>query len=131
MRWAASYFASLVVFVGVDFLWLSTMVGRVYRPIMGDIALANVNFPPAVAFYGIYPVGLVIFAIAPAVKAGSLPTALLYGALFGVFTYATYDLTNQATLRNWTIQLSLIDMGWGTVLAACAAAVGYLVASWF
>jgi uncharacterized membrane protein len=131
MRWAASYLASLVVFFGVDFLWLSAMVGRVYRPTMGDIALANVNFPPAVAFYGLYPIGLVIFAIAPAVKAGSLPTALLYGALFGFFTYATYDLTSQATLRNWTMQLSLIDMGWGTVLAACAAAVGYLVASWF
>jgi uncharacterized membrane protein len=130
MRWAASYFASLLVFVSVDFLWLSAMVGRVYRPIMGDIALANVNFPPAVGFYGLYPIGLVIFAVVPAMKAESLPTALLYGALFGFFTYATYDLTNQATLRNWTIQLSLIDMGWGTVLAASAAAVGYLVASW-
>jgi uncharacterized membrane protein len=131
MRWAASYLASFVVFFGVDFLWLSAMVGRVYRPTMGDIALANVNFPPAVAFYGLYPIGLVIFAVVPAVKAGSFPTALLYGALFGFFTYATYDLTNQATLRNWTMQLSLIDMGWGTALAACAAAVGFLVASWF
>jgi uncharacterized membrane protein len=131
MRWAASYLASFVVFFGVDFLWLSAMVGRVYRPTMGDIALANVNFPPAIAFYVLYPIGLVTFAIVPAVKAESLPTALLYGALFGFFTYATYDLTNQATLRNWTLQLSLIDMGWGTVLAACAAAVGYLVASWF
>jgi uncharacterized membrane protein len=130
MKWAASYLASLVVFFGVDFLWLSAMVGRVYRPTMGDIALANVNFPPAIAFYGLYPIGLVIFAVAPAVRAGSLPTALLYGALFGFFTYATYDLTNQATLRNWTMQLSLIDMGWGTLLAACAAAVGYLIASW-
>jgi uncharacterized membrane protein len=131
MRWAASYLASFVVFFGVDFLWLSAMVGRVYRPTMGDIALANVNFLPAVAFYGLYPIGLIIFAVVPAVKAESLPTALLYGALFGFFTYATYDLTNQATLRNWTMQLSLIDMGWGTVLAACAAAVGFLVASWF
>ncbi len=130
MRWAASYIASFVVFFGVDFLWLSAMVGRVYRPTMGDIALGNVNFPPGVAFYVLYPIGLVIFAVVPAAKAESLPTALLYGALFGFFTYATYDLTNQATLRNWTMQLSLIDMGWGTVLAACAAAVGFVVASW-
>jgi uncharacterized membrane protein len=131
MRWVASYFASFVVFVGVDFLWLSVMVGRVYRPTMGDIALVNVNFPPAIVFYGLYPIGLLMFAVAPAVKAESLLAALLYGALFGFFTYATYDLTNQATLRNWTMELSLIDMGWGTALAACAAAVGYLVASWF
>jgi uncharacterized membrane protein len=131
MRWVASYFASFVIFVGVDFLWLSAMVGRVYRPTMGDIALANVNFPPAIVFYGLYPIGLLMFAVAPAVKAESLLAALLYGALFGFFTYATYDLTNQATLRNWTMELSLIDMGWGTGLAACAAAVGYLVASWF
>jgi uncharacterized membrane protein len=130
MRWVASYLACFLFFFGVDFLWLSAMVSRVYRPTMGDIALANVNFPPAVAFYALYPIGLLIFAVAPAVKAGSLPTGMLCGALFGFFTYATYDLTNQATLRNWTMQLSLLDIGWGTVLAACAAAVGYLVASW-
>ncbi len=130
MRWVASYLACFVVFVGVDFLWLSAMVGRVYRPTMGDIALANVNFPPAAAFYALYPIGLLTFAVVPAVKAQSLSAALIYGALFGFFSYATYDLTNQATLRNWTMQLSLIDIGWGTVLAACAAAVGYLAASW-
>jgi uncharacterized membrane protein len=130
MRWAATYLACLVAFFGIDFIWLSAMVGRVYRPTMGDIALANVNFPPAVAFYGLYPIGLLIFAVMPAVKAESLAAAVVYGALFGFFTYATYDLTNQATLRNWTVQLSLIDMGWGTVLAACAAVVGYLVANW-
>jgi uncharacterized membrane protein len=130
MRWAASYVASFVVFFGVDFLWLSAMVGRVYRPTMGDIALANVNLPPAIVFYALYPIGLLTFAVAPAVKAESLLAALLYGALFGFFTYATYDLTNQATLRNWTMALSLIDMGWGTALAASAAAVGYLVVSW-
>jgi uncharacterized membrane protein len=73
----------------------------------------------------IYPVGLVIFAINPALKAGSLATALTYGALFGLFSYATYDLTNYATLRNWTFALTFVDMAWGTVLAAFASAASF------
>ena len=85
MRWVASYFASFVVFVGVDFLWLSAMVGRVYRPTMGDIALANVNFPPAIVFYGLYPIGLLTFAVAPAVKAESLAYGASVRRAFRVF----------------------------------------------
>jgi uncharacterized membrane protein len=131
MTYVAAYLASLVVFLGVDMVWLSTMASRIYRPIMGDIALQRANLAPAVAFYVLYPVGLVIFVILPALKAGNIQAALIYGALFGFFTYATYDLTNQATLRNWTLQLSLIDMAWGTVLAAVAAAAGFWVAAKF
>jgi uncharacterized membrane protein len=131
MTYVAAYLASLIVFLGVDMVWLSTMASRVYRPIMGDIALQGANLAPAVAFYVLYPVGLVIFVILPALKAGNIQAALIYGALFGFFTYATYDLTNQATLRNWTLQLSLIDMAWGTVLAAVAAAAGFWVAAKF
>jgi uncharacterized membrane protein len=92
------------------------------------MALSGVNVAPAIAFYILYPIGLVIFAILPGLRSGSMTTALLYGALFGFFTYATYDLTNQATLRNWTIQLTLVDIVWGSVLAAAAAMAGYLIA---
>ncbi len=129
MTYLAAYLVSLVLFVAVDMLWLSTMASRVYRPAMGDIALSGVNLTPAVAFYLLYPVGLVIFVVLPALKGGSIYTALLYGALFGFFTYATYDLTNQATLRNWTLQLSLIDMTWGTLLAASVGAAGFWAAT--
>jgi uncharacterized membrane protein len=93
--------------------------------------VSGVNLPPAIAFYVLYPEGLVIFAIVPALKGGTISTAALYGALFGFFTYATYDLTNQATLRNWTLQLSLVDMAWGTILAAAAAMVGFWAAGKF
>ena len=96
-------------------------------PDVGDIMLAGVNLPAGIAFYLIYPVGLVYFAILPALKSGSLAQAMLGGALFGFFTYMTYDLTNQATLRNWTTQLTLIDAGWGTLLGAIAAAAGFWV----
>jgi uncharacterized membrane protein len=117
-----TYAIAAVTFVAVDMAWLSVMAPRYYKPIMGDIAIAGVNLPPAIAFYAIYPVGLVIFAIAPALKAGSPATALGLGALFGFFTYLTYDLTNQATLRNWTTALTVVDVAWGTVLGGITAA---------
>lgn len=125
MKYLAAYVTALVVFFAVDMAWLATMTKRFYRPVLGDIMASGVNIVPAVVFYGLYPAGLVIFAVAPALKDSSLSTALLYGALFGFFTYATYDLTNHATLRNWTTQLTLVDVIWGTVLASIAATASY------
>jgi uncharacterized membrane protein len=131
IRCGAGYLATFAVFLLADMVWLGTMASRLYRPTLGDIALSGVNLPPAIAFYILYPVGVVIFAILPALKGGNITAALLYGALFGFFTYATYDLTNQATLRNWTLQLTLIDITWGSALAATAAAGGYWIVSRF
>ena len=125
------YVTALVVFLAVDMVWLGIMAPRYYRPIMGDIVLATVNLPAAFVFYVIYPIGLLIFAVYPALKSGSLTTALIYGALFGFFTYATYDLTNQATLRNWTWSLTMVDVAWGSVLAAITAAITFLVLTKF
>lgn len=131
MTYLTAYLSTLVAFVLLDMAWLGTMASRLYRPTLGDIMLANVNLPAGIAFYLIYPVGLVYFAILPALKTGSLGQAMLSGALFGFFTYITYDLTNQATLRNWTTQLTLVDAGWGTLLGAIAAAAGFWVtAKW-
>jgi uncharacterized membrane protein len=129
--YAVGYLTAALVFVLVDMIWLSAMAPRFYKPIMGDIALAGFNFAPAAVFYLIYPVGLMIFAVSPALKGGSLATAAMYGALLGFFSYATYDLTNQATLRNWSLSLTLVDVAWGTVLGAVAAAAGYAAASRF
>ena len=127
MIYVTAYLSTLVVFVFVDMAWLGTMASRLYRPTLGDIMLATVNLPAGIAFYLIYPVGLVYFAILPALKSGSIAQAMLGGALFGFFTYITYDLTNQATLRNWTTQLTLIDAGWGSLLGAIAATAGFWV----
>jgi uncharacterized membrane protein len=129
MTYVAAYIAALALFIGADMVWLGAMVNRVYRPALGDVLIAGVNLPPAIVFYLIYPVGLVIFAVLPALKGGSIATAAMYGALFGFFTYATYDLSNYATLRNWGLSLTLIDMGWGTVLGAISASAGYLLAA--
>jgi uncharacterized membrane protein len=129
LTYATGYLAALLTFVAVDMVWLGTMAPRFYRPTLGDIAVSGVNLPPAILFYAVYPIGLLIFAVNPALKSGSLMTAAVYGALFGFFTYATYDLTNQATLRNWTLQLTLIDIAWGTGLAAFSSIVGFLASS--
>lgn len=131
MMYLTAYFATFTVFVICDMAWLGTMASRLYRPTLGDIMLADVNLPAGVAFYLIYPIGLVIFAVLPALRSGSLAEAAIYGALFGCFTYLTYDLTNQATLRNWTTQLTLIDVGWGTVLGGIAAAAGFWMTAKF
>ena len=129
MPYITAYLTALLTFLLADTAWLGTMAGRFYKPVMGDMLLPKFSVMPAVAFYLLYPVGLVIFAVSPALKVGSLATSVLLGALFGLFTYGTYDLTNQATLRNWTTSLTLIDMGWGGVLGAITAASAFLVTS--
>lgn len=126
-----AYISSLAVFLGCDMIWLGAMASRFYRPLLGDMALEIPRLPPAFAFYALYPVGLVIFCVLPALGGKSAQMALLYGALFGFFTYATYDLSNQATLRNWPLQLTLVDITWGTFLGAIAAFAGYWVANKF
>lgn len=129
--YAIAYICALVAFVAVDFVWLSSMVDRLYRPVLGDLLLTDVNMRAAIAFYLLYPIGLTIFAIAPALKSGDLKTAALWGALFGFFAYGTYDLTNQATLRNWTTTLTLADIAWGTFASAVAATVATWIAGKF
>lgn len=126
-----AYISTLVVFLGCDMVWLGAMASRFYRPSLGDMALTVPRLPPAIVFYAIYPIGLLIFCVLPALSAKSPHSAMLNGALFGFFTYATYDLTNQATLRNWPLQLTLVDVAWGTVLGAAASFIGYWVTNKF
>ena len=125
----AAYAATLALFLIADMAWLGTMVNRVYRPALGDILIEGVNLPPAIVFYLLYPIGVVIFAVMPALKGGTIYTALAHGALFGFFTYATYDLSNQATLRGWPLHVTIIDIAWGTALGAMAASVGFFAAA--
>jgi uncharacterized membrane protein len=127
MMYAVTYLAILLPFGMLDAVWLSLMGPRLYRPTLGDILLTNVNLPAAIAFYLIYPIGILVFATLPALKAGSVGPALIYGALFGLLAYATYDLTNQATLRNWTLQLTLADMAWGAVASGLAGAASFYI----
>ena len=126
---AITYIATAVVFLGIDSIWLSTMGNLLYRPVLGEILQEKFSPLPAVAFYLIYILGILVFAITPAMSTGKWMTALTYGAMFGFFAYATYDLTNQATLKRWSTLLSVVDIGWGTVLTGLSAAAGFVIAS--
>ena len=106
MTYLIAYVATAVVFFALDFLWLGTVANRFYRGQLGPLMAEQVNIPVAAAFYALYVVGLVIFSVAPALATGTWKTALMYGALFGFFAYATYDLTNFATIKGWTAQLA-------------------------
>jgi uncharacterized membrane protein len=123
-----SYAIALVLFAALDIIWLSIMGPALYRPTLGDILAPAVRMGPALAFYLMYPVGLVVFAILPAVKSDSLATALMLGALLCAVTYATYDLTNYATLRNWTLQLTMLDIAYGALMGAVVSGVTYMAA---
>lgn len=131
MSYFSAYVAALVVFILADMAWLTTMVPRLYRPVLGDLLLPGVNVTPAAIFYFLYPVGLVVFAVGPALKSGGILTAAAMGALFGLFTYGTYNLTNHATLRKWSALLSMVDMAWGSILGAITAAVAYWIVARF
>jgi uncharacterized membrane protein len=128
---AIGYLVALVTFVAADMVWLGAMAPRFYRPTLGDIAISGVNLPPAIIFYAMYPIGLLIFAVSPALRSGLLMTAAMYGALFGFFTYATYNLTNYATIRNWTLQLTVVDVTWGAILGAVTSTATVWVLSKF
>jgi uncharacterized membrane protein len=122
----AAYFTSLVVFVGVDFLWLGRMGDAFYRPAMGGMAMDGFRLGPALVFYLLYAFGIGYFAATPALAAQDWRLAAAHGLLFGLVGYGVYDLTNQATLRSWPLALTLVDMSWGAFLTGLAALAGYL-----
>lgn len=119
-----AYFATMAVFFAIDFVWLGTVAKSFYQGQIGPLLLDEFRIGVAVAFYVIYLAGMIFFAVNPALKAQSVATAALYGALFGFFCYATYDFTNLATLKGYTVTVALVDMAWGTVLTGVSAALG-------
>jgi uncharacterized membrane protein len=120
----ALYVISVPIFFVIDMVWLSFVASNFYQQRIGH--LMEINWTAAIIFYFVFLLGLTIFATYPALGSG-WKTAALYGALFGFFTYATYDLTNLATLKDWPLDLVLVDMVWGTVLGASVATVTYLL----
>lgn len=123
------YLMTTLVFFAVDIAWLGFIARDFYRNKLGNVVDVNIHWPAAIVFYLIYIAGILIFAILPALKMGSLQTAIAWGALFGFFTYATYDLTNMATIRKWPLKVVVVDMTWGTILSATVAGVTFWVGS--
>ena len=122
-----AYLVAITLMAALDFVWLSLTADPIYHRALGAVMADKANMSAAVAFYVLYVLGVVIFAIRPALESGDWRTALIYGALFGFFAYGTYDLTNLATLKVWSLKVSLIDMSWGTFITAAAASLGATV----
>ena len=127
---ALLYLITTIAFFALDFIWLSTATSRIYKPYLGDLLAEKPNLAVAAGFYLFYVVGLVALAIVPGLKEGLVVGALWRGALFGLLAYATYDLTNLATIQGWAWQVSVIDMVWGTVLNSVVAVIGYYGGVW-
>ena len=126
-NYIVGYFGAAVVFCLMDFVWLGFIAKNFYRSRMGSLMLAEPKLIPAAAFYILYLLGLLVFAILPAVRAQNFLIAASLGALLGLIAYSCYDLTNLATLKGWSTSLSLVDIAWGIIVSASASSAGYWV----
>ena len=127
MPYLVAYLAVLLVFGILDLSWLGIMGPRLYRPALSDILLSNLRIAPAIVFYLGYPIGVVAFAVSPTFRGGTPQAVFLSGLLFGAIAYGTYDLTNFATLRNWTLQITVVDIVYGALVSAVAAIAAYML----
>lgn len=128
LQYIVAYIAAAVVFVAVDFVWLAVIAQKLYRRELGPLLLEKPLLSAAVPFYLLYLVGAVYFGTRPGIEAGSWTVALLNGALFGFIAYATYDLTNMATLKGFSWTVVAADLAWGAFITATVATAGYFAA---
>lgn len=125
-----SYVLTSLVFFALDMLWLGFVAKDLYKKYLGGFLSDTVNWTAAIIFYLLFIIGIFIFVILPATEIHSVGKAILYGALFGFFTYATYDLTNMATMKNWPINIVFIDIIWGMVLTGLVSTAGFYIVKW-
>jgi len=125
-----AYCLTFMVFLAIDLVWLGFVAKDLYRRQLGSLLSENVNWAAAIIFYLLFVAGVFLFAIAPATEKQSLSHAVIYGALFGFFTYATYDLTNLATLKGWPVKIVFIDIVWGMVLTGLVSSAGFFIVKW-
>jgi uncharacterized membrane protein len=125
-----SYLLTTIVFFAVDMTWLGLIAKDLYKKYLGGFLSDKVNWYAAIIFYLLFIIGIFYFAILPAVEKNSLVKAIISGALFGVFTYATYDLTNLATLKDWPLPIVFIDILWGAVLTGIVSTAGFYIVKW-
>lgn len=123
------YFLAIFFFFSIDMVWLGFVAKSFYQNQIGFLMRPDINWFAAIIFYLLFILGLVVFVIRPAIHAESWQQALLFGALFGLISYATYDLTNLATLKNWPILMTIVDMIWGMTLSALVSVMTYLAAT--
>lgn len=122
-----TFFIALSVFLAIDAVWLGLVAKNFYREQIGFLMKNNPNWGAAFIFYVLFIVGLTVFVIEPALEKGSWIGALLMGALFGLIAYATYDLTNLATLKDWPLTVTIVDLIWGATIAGSVSTVTYFI----
>ena len=124
------YFVTLAAFLAIDAVWLALVARTFYRRYLDWLMAASPNWIAALAFYLLFVVGVLVFVVVPGVEDGSLRTTLLKGALFGLIAYGTYDLTNQATVKNWPLTITAVDTVWGTALSVGVSYIGFVAGKW-
>jgi uncharacterized membrane protein len=122
-----NYFILLGVFLVIDGLWLMVIAKKLYADHLGYLMASKPNLPAALIFYLLFVAGLMAFVVNPALAAGSWKAALLPGLFFGLVTYATYDLTNLATIKDWPVLITAIDLAWGSFVSGLTSVLGYLI----
>ena len=122
------FFIALPVFFLIDMAWLGLVAKNFYSQHIGFLMKAQVSWVPAILFYLLFIAGLVVFVITPAVEKHSLMHAVLFGALFGLICYATYDLTNLATLKDWPVLVTVVDLLWGSFVSAAVSVISVVIA---
>ncbi|MCB9256699.1 MAG: DUF2177 family protein [Chitinophagales bacterium] len=130
MKYFYHFLLTTPVFFAIDLLWLGFIGKGFYKKYIGHLMAENVNWAAAFTFYFLFILGILIFAVYPALKLDKWSHALLYGALFGFFTYMTYELTNLAVIKDWSWQIVPIDIIWGTILCASVSTASFFIAKW-
>ncbi|MES2396163.1 MAG: DUF2177 family protein [Bacteroidota bacterium] len=123
------FFTALLIFIAFDISWVGFLAKDFYRDQIGSLMKSDINWVAAILFYFIFILGLVLFVIQPALEKHSWTHALLFGSLFGLVTYATFDLTNLALLKNWPVLVTIVDLIWGMFLSALVSVLTYFIAT--
>jgi uncharacterized membrane protein len=119
------YFATLIAFFAIDMVWLGLVARSFYYEQLGFLLNPNTNWVAAMIFYLLFILGILVFVVLPGLREDSLKATILRAALFGLVTYATYDLTNLATVKDWPLLITIVDLAWGTVLTIAVSSVGF------
>ncbi len=129
LKYLYLYLITFGIFLIVDLIWLNFIAKNLYQKEIGTLLLKNPNIVPAILFYALFIVALLILVLVPSIQSYTLTKTLLIGAVFGFITYATYDLTNLATLQGWSLKMTIVDLIWGTSVSTLVTFLGYIIGS--